>query len=81
MGQTIGEISSEPLFITGEVNNLGLKNSNLQFYFPTSNFILPGFEKRKKTYYTPVVTYTPTLAERLSDQDIFLEKAKNLFDK
>lgn len=81
MGQTIGEIGSEPLFITGEAKNIFLKNSNLEFYFPTSNFILPGFEKRKKTYYTPAVTYMLTLSERLSDQDILLEKAKNLFNK
>ncbi|AHF17256.1 hypothetical protein NIASO_04685 [Niabella soli DSM 19437] len=77
MGHTIGEISSEPLFITGEVNTVFLKNSSLQFYYGTSNFILPGFKKDKKTFYTPNLTYTPTLTERLNGMDVILEKAKS----
>ncbi len=81
MGQTIGEISSEPLFITGEVSIVSLKNSHLAFNYPTSNFILPGFNKLKKTFYTPDVIYMPTLTDRLSDKDILLEKAKNMFNK
>jgi hypothetical protein len=81
MGQTIGEISSEPLFITGEVSTVSMKNSRLAFNYPTSNFILPGFNKSKKTFYTPDLIYMPTLTDRLSDQDILLEKAKNMFNK
>lgn len=81
MGQTMGEISSEPLFITGEVHTDTLKKSHLTFHYPTSNFILPGFNKDKKTYYTPTVIYKPTLVERLSDQDILLKKAISVFNK
>lgn len=78
MGQTIGEISSEPLFITGEVSSVFLKNSNLKFYFATSNFILPGFKKDEKRYYIPDITYMPDLAERLEGQDVLLEKVKRM---
>lgn len=75
MGKTIGEKSSEPLFITGEVHNIVLKNSGLQFYYGTSNFILPGFNKARKTYYVPDVVYTPTIKEQLDGGDILLKKA------
>lgn len=81
MGKTIGEISPEPLFITGEVSSVLLKKSNLKFYFASSNFMLPGFKKDERRYYIPDFTFMPNLAERLGKQDVILEKAQQIINE
>ncbi len=78
LGQTVGQISSEPLFITGEVKKLILPNSRCRFYYPVSNFILPGFDKNKKKYFVPNYEINPTVDDRLAGKDSALTFAMNL---
>lgn len=75
MGQTMGEVSSEPLFITGEVKQIALGRSGLLFNYGASNFILPGFTAGERSFYTPGVTHIPTLSERLGEEDELLKRA------
>lgn len=75
MGVTIGQKSSESLYITGEVKQHFLKNSKIELIAPTVNFHLPGYVKNHTEYYIPDHMLYPSVAERLQEKDIFLHKA------
>jgi hypothetical protein len=79
LGKTVGQISSEPLFITGEVQSFTLPNSKCLFYYPTSNFILPGFEENKKNYFIPDYKVYPDFKDQLNNKDTLLNFAVKLF--
>lgn len=79
LGKTVGQISSEPLFITGEVNKFSLPHSQCLIYYPISNFILPGFEENRKSYFVPDYQVYPNLKDQLSKKDTMLNFALKLF--
>jgi C-terminal processing protease CtpA/Prc len=81
LGITVGQMSSEPLFITGEVNTFSLPNSQCLFYYPISNFILPGFDVNRKSYFVPDYEVYPDLSDLLSGKDTLLNFALKLFKK
>lgn len=79
LGKTVGQMSSEPLFITGEVQSFTLPNSKCLFYYPSSNFILPGFEENKKDYFIPDYEIYPDFKDQLNNKDTLLNFAVKLF--
>lgn len=79
LGKTVGQMSSEPLFITGEVQSFILPNSKCLFYCPSSNFILPGFDENKKNYFIPDYKVYPDYKDRLNNKDTLLNFAVKLF--
>ena len=81
LGKTVGQISPEPLFITGEVKSFSLPNSQCLFYCPISNFILPGFEENRKSYFVPDYQVYPDLEDQLNKKDTLLNFALKLFKK
>ncbi len=78
MGITIGQKSSESLYITGEIKQHFLKNSKIELIAPTVNFRLPGYAKDQRGYYIPDHVLYPSVAERLQGKDIFLYRAVDL---
>lgn len=75
MGITSGHQSSESLYITGEIKKTVLKNSGIELIAPTANFRLPGYSEAETKYYTPDYVLYPSLSERLSGNDVMLNKA------
>lgn len=78
LGKTVGQMSSEPLFITGEVQSFTLPNSKCLFYCPSSNFILPGFDENKKNYFIPDYKVYPDFKDQLNNKDTLLNFAVKL---
>ncbi len=78
LGKIVGQVSMEPLFISGEVEKRVLNRSRCYFYFPTTNFSLPGFEATKISYLIPDVEVMPDIRDRLNQRDMALEKARML---
>lgn len=78
MGITLGQESSESLYITGEIKQTILKNSKIELIAPTVNFKLPGYSENKEEYYVPDYTIYPSLSDRLDGNDLFLYKALNI---
>ncbi len=78
IGVTIGNESSEALYITGEIKQTYLKNSKIELIAPTVNFKLPGYSEGQKKYYTPDYIIYPTLSDRLNDNDVILKRALNI---
>lgn len=76
MGIVIGQVSSEPLFISGEVKELIATNTKSRFYYPVSNFYLPGFKKDTVSYFVPDLAIYPTITDRINGKDIAMEMAK-----
>lgn len=78
LGKTVGQMSSEALFITGEVQSFILPNSKCLFYCSSSNFILPGFEENKRNYFIPDFEVYPDVKNQLNDKDTLLNFAVKL---
>lgn len=78
LGTTVGQMSSEPLFISGEVQSFTLPNSKCLFYCPSSNFILPGFEENKKNFFIPDYEIYPDVRNQLNNTDTLLNFAVKL---
>lgn len=78
LGTTVGQMSSEPLLITGEVQSFTLPNSKCLFYFPSSNFILPGFNENKKKHFIPDYEIYPDVSNQLKNKDTSLNFAIKL---
>lgn len=75
VGITVGNGSSEALYITGEIKQTVLKNSKIELIAPTVNFKLPGYTEDQTQYYAPDFLIYPTLSERLNGVDVLLTKA------
>lgn len=75
MGATIGQVSPEPLYITGEIRRVFLKNSGIEAIAPTVNFRLPGYSTGGKAYFVPDHVTDPALTDRLQGRDVQLQKA------
>ncbi|MGF7080649.1 S41 family peptidase [Mucilaginibacter sp. UYCu711] len=69
MGTVIGQISAEPLFISGEVREAITSNTKCSVYFPTKNFYLPGYEKNSASYFVPDYQVYPTINDRVKGKD------------
>jgi hypothetical protein len=79
MGKVIGQVSSEPLFISGEVKKLVLDNTKCKFYFPVSNFYLPGYSKNHVSYFTPDIVSYPTISDKVNGRDKAIQLAVGIF--
>ncbi|WP_214070648.1 S41 family peptidase [Mucilaginibacter sp. dw_454] len=75
MGTVIGQISTEPLFISGEIQEGITSNTQSRAYFPTTNFYLPGYQKDKVTYFVPDYQVYPTIKERVTGKDAAVDLA------
>nr|WP_294794805.1 S41 family peptidase [uncultured Mucilaginibacter sp.] len=78
MGKVIGQVSSEPLFISGEVQELITANTKCQFYYPVSNFYLPGFKKGVVAYFVPDIEIHPAITDRISGKDEAMATAERM---
>lgn len=80
LGITVGNESSESLYITGEIKQTVLKNSKIALVAPTVNFVLPGYSADKKEYYRPDYVLYPSLEDRLNSNDVLLNKALEILN-
>lgn len=78
MGITVGQESSESLYITGEIQKTVLRNSRIELIAPTVNFRLPGYVESRTEYYVPDHVVYPSLADRLNGTDVLLNKALDI---
>lgn len=78
MGKIVGQVSSEPLFISGEVQELVTANTKCHFYYPVSNFYLPGFKKGIVSYFVPDIEIYPSIADRINGNDEAMAAAKRM---
>jgi len=78
MGIVIGQVSVEPLFISGEVEELITVNTKSNVYFPTSDFYLPGYKKDNISYFVPDYQVYPTINDRIKSKDEALNFAVKL---
>mgnify|MGYP001270396931 CR=1 FL=1 len=80
LGITVGNESSESLYITGEIKQTVLKNSKIELIAPTVNFELLGYSADKKEYYRPDYEIYPSLEDRLNGNDLLLSKALEILN-
>jgi C-terminal processing protease CtpA/Prc len=80
IGKVVGQVSPEPLFISGEINHLVTTNTKCIFYYPTTNFYLPGYKKESVSYFIPDVAIYPTLTDKISGRDEALILAKKVLN-
>ena len=78
MGKVIGQVSSEPLYISGEVQELITTNTKCLFYYPVSNFYLPGYEKENISYFVPDIEVYPKIADRINEKDEAIDLVKKI---
>lgn len=81
MGVIVGQCSAESLYITGEVRRLVLPHTGCTLYYPTANFLLPGYKENKKAHLLPDYQVYPSLADLLHKKDTLLNFGAHLFDK
>lgn len=80
-GTTMGTVSSQGYYITGEIRKTILEHSGIALVAPTANFRLPGYTDNRPEHFSPDHILEPSLSERLAGQDIVLQKALDLLGK
>lgn len=81
LGKTVGQVSDEPLYITGELQKAVLPKTSCIFYYPTANFLLPGYQENKKAHFVPDYQIYPSLRDIIEKRDTMLNFAVKLFGK
>jgi hypothetical protein len=79
LGKVVGQISFEPLFITGEVKGKKLPHTGYFFIYPTKNFILPGYHENRKEYLVPDYVVNPSLKDIMNKKRPIFNFAIDLF--
>lgn len=69
LGITAGEPGIEPFLISGELKEMELARTKCRFYYPTSNFVLPGFSEAGKAPVIPDMVIPGLLNDRINQKD------------
>ncbi|WP_157986536.1 S41 family peptidase [Chitinophaga alhagiae] len=80
MGVTAGEPGIERFLISGELKEMELERTKCKFYYPTSNFVLPGFSGTIKAPVMPDIVIPRLLHDRINQRDGQLDSIISLVD-
>ncbi|WP_341842587.1 S41 family peptidase [Chitinophaga caseinilytica] len=73
MGITVGEPGIERYLISGELKEKELERTKCMFYYPTSNFMLPGFSETVNAPVIPDVVISGSMQDRIARKDNVLD--------
>ena len=78
MGITAGEPGIERYLISGELKKMELERTQCRFYYPTGNFVLPGFSETIKAPVIPDIVIPGSLNDRIHQKDGQLDSIVSL---